>query len=49
MRIVKRKFTKLDMAKMVGASREMVSRVMKDLEHRGFVRVESGRIVLNED
>ena len=48
-RIVKRKFTKLDMAKMVGASREMVSRVMKDLEHRGFVRVESGRIVLNED
>ena len=48
-RIVKRKITKLDMAKMVGASREMVSRVMKDLEHRGFVRVESGRIVLNEE
>ena len=48
-RIVKRKITKLDMAKMVGASREMVSRVMKDLEHRGFIRVESGRIVLNED
>ncbi len=48
-RIVKRKLTKLDMTKMVGASREMVSRVMKDLEHRGFVRVESGRIVLNED
>jgi CRP/FNR family cyclic AMP-dependent transcriptional regulator len=48
-RIVKRKITKLDMAKMVGASREMVSRVMKDLEHRGFVRVESGRIILNED
>ena len=48
-RIVKRKITKLDMAKMVGASRELVSRVMKDLEHRGFVRVESGRIVLNED
>ncbi len=48
-RSVKRRITKLDMAKMVGASREMVSRVMKDLEHRGFVRVESGRIVLNED
>ncbi len=47
-RIVKRKITKLDMAKMVGASREMVSRVMKDLEHRGFIRVESGRIILNE-
>lgn len=48
-RVVKRKITKLDMAKMVGASREMVSRVMKDLENRGFIRVESGRIILNED
>lgn len=48
-RVVKRKITKLDMAKMVGASREMVSRVMKDLEHRGIIRVEPGRIVLNED
>lgn len=47
-RIVKRKITKLDMAKMVGASREMVSRVMRDLEHRGFIRVESGSIILNE-
>jgi uncharacterized membrane protein len=26
-----------DLAKMVGASREMVSRVMKDLEERGFI------------
>ena len=48
-RVIRRKLTKLDMAKMVGASREMVSRVMKDLETRGFIRVESGRIVLNED
>lgn len=48
-RVVKRKITKLDMAKMVGASREMVSRVMKDLEHRGIIRAEAGRIVLNED
>jgi CRP/FNR family cyclic AMP-dependent transcriptional regulator len=28
-----------DIAKMVGASREMVSRVMKDLEERGFIEV----------
>ena len=49
MRVVRRKITKLDMSKMVGASREMVSRVMKDLEHRGFIRVEDGRIILNED
>jgi hypothetical protein len=31
---------------MIGASREMVSRVMKDLENRGYFRVEEGRIVI---
>lgn len=34
---------------MVGASREMVSRVMKDLERSGYIRVEEGCIVLTED
>lgn len=48
-RVVKRKITKLDMSKMVGASREMVSRVMRDLEHRGIIRSEPGRIVLSGD
>ncbi|MBK7327288.1 Transcriptional regulator, Crp/Fnr family [Candidatus Propionivibrio aalborgensis] len=48
-RTIRRKITKQDMAKMVGASREMVSRVMKDLERSGYIRVEAGRIVLNED
>lgn len=48
-RVIKRKVTKQDMAKMVGASREMVSRVMKDLETSGYIRVETGRIVLTED
>lgn len=48
-RVVLRKITKQDMAKMVGASREMVSRVMKDLECSGYIRVEEGRIVLTED
>ncbi|MDR2452270.1 MAG: Crp/Fnr family transcriptional regulator [Candidatus Accumulibacter sp.] len=48
LRVVKRRITKLDMAKMVGASREMVSRVMRDLEHRGVIRKERGRIVLNK-
>jgi CRP/FNR family cyclic AMP-dependent transcriptional regulator len=37
------------MAKMIGASREMVSRVMKDLEGSGYIRVEDGRILLNDD
>jgi len=31
------KVSRQDLAKMVGASREMVSRVMKDLEERGFI------------
>ena len=47
-RVVKRKITKLDMAKMVGASREMVSRVMRDLEQRGVIRSEQERIILNK-
>ena len=33
---------------MIGASREMVSRVMKDLENQGYFRVEDGRIVILE-
>lgn len=47
-RVIGRKVSKQDMAKMVGASREMVSRVMKDLEGSGYIRVEDGRIVLNK-
>ncbi len=48
-RLIRRKVTKQDMAKMVGASREMVSRVMKDLEASNYIRVEDGRIVLTGD
>ena len=48
-RVVKRRITKLDMAKMVGASRKMISRVMRNLEHRGIIRSEPGRIVLSGD
>ena len=48
-RVIRRTVTKQDMAKMVGASREMVSRVMKDLERSGYIRVEEGCIVLTED
>ena len=31
---------------MVGASREMVTRVIKDLETSGFIRVDDGTIVI---
>lgn len=49
LRVVKRKVTKQDIAKMVGASREMVSRVMRDLENNGYIRTEKGKIVLAKD
>ena len=35
--LIRDKISRQDLAKMVGASREMVSRVMKDLEERGFI------------
>ena len=47
--LIREKISRQDIAKMVGASREMVSRVMKDLEERGFVQTqENGSIVVKE-
>jgi CRP/FNR family transcriptional regulator, cyclic AMP receptor protein len=47
--IIKEKISRQDLAKMVGASREMVSRVMKDLEERGFIEAQpSGATLLKE-
>ncbi|QDX79900.1 hypothetical protein B9N43_00705 [Denitratisoma sp. DHT3] len=46
---VVRRITKQDIAKMIGASREMVSRVMKDLQQRGLIDEEvGGQILLRE-
>jgi CRP-like cAMP-binding protein len=39
--VVRGRVSRQDLAKMIGASREMVSRVMKDLEERGFVQAQS--------
>ncbi|HNV60616.1 MAG TPA: Crp/Fnr family transcriptional regulator [Rhodoferax sp.] len=36
--LIREKVSKQDIAKMVGASREMVSRVMKDFEEQGFIQ-----------
>ncbi|MFN0162401.1 MAG: Crp/Fnr family transcriptional regulator [Burkholderiales bacterium] len=48
-RIVKSKLPRQDIAKMIGASREMVSRVMKGLEVEGYIEVQpGGAIVLRE-
>lgn len=45
--IIRGKVSRQDLAKIVGASREMVSRVMKDLEERGVIETqESGSVLL---
>jgi CRP/FNR family transcriptional regulator, cyclic AMP receptor protein len=48
-RVVKNKLPRQEIAKMIGASREMVSRVMKGLETDGYiVPAAEGRLVLRE-
>ena len=48
-RIVKNKLPRQEIAKMIGASREMVSRVMKGLEVEGYiVPMPEGKLVLRE-
>lgn len=44
--IIRGKVSRQDLAKVVGASREMVSRVMKDLEERGIVETQENGSVL---
>jgi CRP/FNR family cyclic AMP-dependent transcriptional regulator len=44
--IVKQAPPKQEMARMIGASREMVSRVMKDLQQRGYIRAEKRKVYL---
>ena len=46
---IRDRISRQDIAKMVGASREMVSRVMKDLEDRGFIETrEDGSMLVKE-
>ena len=46
---IREKISRQDIAKMVGASREMVSRVMKDLEERGFIESnDDGSMIIKE-
>ena len=44
--VIRDKVSRQDLAKMVGASREMVSRVMKDIEERGFIETRADGSVL---
>lgn len=46
-RLIKHRVNRQDVAKIVGASREMVSRVMKDLEERGAIHTrDDGSVVV---
>ena len=46
--VISGKICKQSIAKMIGASREMVSRTMKDLELRGLIQVSQGQILLRD-
>lgn len=46
---IKDKVSRQDIAKMVGASREMVSRVMKEFEEQGFIEtLETGSVLIKD-
>ena len=45
--VVAEKLSQQDIANMVGASREMVNRILKDLSERGFISVESKSITIH--
>jgi CRP/FNR family cyclic AMP-dependent transcriptional regulator len=45
-RVIRKKISKQDMARMIGASREMVSKVMRDLEVGGYIDVRDDMIVI---
>jgi len=47
-KVIREKLTQKEIANMVGASREMVSRIFKDLTTGGYIKVESGVITIIE-
>lgn len=48
-KVIRGKLPRQEVAKMIGASREMVSRVMKGLEKEGYIATDDeGRLVLRE-
>lgn len=47
--VVGEKLSQQDIANMVGASREMVNRILKDLSERGYISVESKTITIHDD
>jgi CRP/FNR family cyclic AMP-dependent transcriptional regulator len=46
--VIEEKLTQKDIANMIGASREMVSRIFKDLSTGGYITIDKGQITINE-
>jgi CRP/FNR family cyclic AMP-dependent transcriptional regulator len=47
-KVISQKLTQRDIASMVGASREMVSRILRDLSVGGYITIEHKIITINE-
>jgi CRP/FNR family transcriptional regulator, cyclic AMP receptor protein len=46
--VIADRLTQKDMAARVGASREMINRILKDLSTGGYIKVEGGRITITK-
>ena len=46
--VIPERLTQKDIAARVGASREMINRILRDLTTGGYVTVEGGRITINK-
>ena len=46
--VIKQKLTQQDIANLVGASREMVTRIIKDLTVGGYIDVQGKVITINQ-
>ena len=46
--VIPEKLTQREMANRVGASREMINRILRDLSTGGYIKVESGRITIQK-
>jgi CRP/FNR family transcriptional regulator, cyclic AMP receptor protein len=46
--VVSEKLSQQDIANMVGASREMVNRILKELEGSGYIKMESKNIIIHD-
>jgi CRP/FNR family transcriptional regulator, cyclic AMP receptor protein len=46
--VIPERLTQQEIANRVGASREMISRIFRDLSHGGYISIDEGRISINK-